>query len=253
VNAHYKVGQTLYITVEITANHKGYYNFSLYVHPDTDGKDAKTTRDLVFYELEQVNPNMEHTHCSYHIINPTYDYCEQPGVAGSYYLEYKLPKDVECKRCVLQWHYMTGNSVDANPEEFWNCADITISKAGPAFNNERTNKPTPDGGSSSPSPTTGPVTTSATTGGTGCRCIAVNPTVTDKWCQDANCAKEYIDGGFCAWSHECEHDHHAHSGGTGYAPSDLPLSYTTTREFKPVDAKLECIKNGEYYLCKKAK
>ena len=50
-----------------------------------------------------------------------------PTLAGmKYTMRYKLPDNVSCPRCVLQWYYQTGNSVDGAPEGFWNCADITI-------------------------------------------------------------------------------------------------------------------------------
>lgn len=60
---------------------------------------------------------------------------------------YTLPKYLKCMRCVMQWHYMSGNSCTprdtppryanpgleecfteraAAPEEFWNCADVRI-------------------------------------------------------------------------------------------------------------------------------
>lgn len=41
-------------------------------------------------------------------------------------MRYILPAGVSCKRCVLQWYYQTGNSIDDFPEGFWNCADISI-------------------------------------------------------------------------------------------------------------------------------
>lgn len=43
---------------------------------------------------------------------------------------YDLPEDVDCTHCVLRWHYVTTNSCtsdDSAGEEFWNCADVSIS------------------------------------------------------------------------------------------------------------------------------
>ncbi|KAF6256159.1 hypothetical protein COO60DRAFT_139667 [Scenedesmus sp. NREL 46B-D3] len=76
------------------------------------------------------------------------------AVQSVYRIRYRLPKDFTCDRCILQWHYLTGNSCwppcskedptfpncrpptyalpycgtqgAAYPEEFWNCADIRI-------------------------------------------------------------------------------------------------------------------------------
>ena len=40
-----------------------------------------------------------------------------PSLAGmTYNMRYKLPAGVTCPRCVLQWYYQTGNSVDGYPE-----------------------------------------------------------------------------------------------------------------------------------------
>eukprot|EP00516_Mucochytrium_quahogii_P007669 CAMPEP_0203754432 /NCGR_PEP_ID=MMETSP0098-20131031/8018_1 /ASSEMBLY_ACC=CAM_ASM_000208 /TAXON_ID=96639 /ORGANISM=" , Strain NY0313808BC1" /LENGTH=365 /DNA_ID=CAMNT_0050645427 /DNA_START=751 /DNA_END=1845 /DNA_ORIENTATION=+ len=56
--------------------------------------------------------------------------------SSTYTMRYKLPKGVVCERCVLQWYYQTGNSIDSYPEGFWNCADIAISATGAPVNNE---------------------------------------------------------------------------------------------------------------------
>ena len=60
---------------------------------------------------------------------------------GTYKMKFKLPKNFECPKCVLWWWWVTGNSCHppgdngdmrkcgepgAVPEEFWNCADVSI-------------------------------------------------------------------------------------------------------------------------------
>ena len=45
---------------------------------------------------------------------------------STYTIVLKVPADIECERCVLQWTYFTANSADTYPEVFWNCADVTI-------------------------------------------------------------------------------------------------------------------------------
>ena len=48
---------------------------------------------------------------------------------STYTIVLKVPADIECERCVLQWTYFTANSADTYPEVFWNCADVTIKAA----------------------------------------------------------------------------------------------------------------------------
>jgi len=51
----------------------------------------------------------------------------QSGVNGNRFtMRYILPAGVTCERCVLQWHWQTGNSPWSFPEGFWGCADIRI-------------------------------------------------------------------------------------------------------------------------------
>jgi hypothetical protein len=70
--------------------------------------------------------------------------------AGEYTMDFRLPPGISCARCVLQWHYESGNSctIPGTPEqhvmspnmvpcdqtgvmeEFWNCADVSVSDRG---------------------------------------------------------------------------------------------------------------------------
>jgi hypothetical protein len=47
-----------------------------------------------------------------------------------YTIVLKVPEQIECSRCVLQWTYITANSWDQAPEAFWNCADVAIKPSG---------------------------------------------------------------------------------------------------------------------------
>jgi hypothetical protein len=128
---------------------------------------------------------------------------------GSYSTPYQLPAGLTCdgmtSRCVLQFYYLTGNSCTppgeprqyttgatatcgagaAYPEEFWNCADIVITKAGPggpspAASPSPVASPSPSS-VASPSPSPSPVPTPTPSGGGDYPCTA----------GDAAC--------FCAW------------------------------------------------------
>ncbi|CAG7720002.1 unnamed protein product [Allacma fusca] len=61
-----------------------------------------------------------------------------PAVSGHYYPKVKLPSNLTCEHCVLQWHYRAGNNwgycddgrgaVGCGPQEtFRACSDISIS------------------------------------------------------------------------------------------------------------------------------
>jgi hypothetical protein len=48
---------------------------------------------------------------------------------GFYTVKLRLPEDLTCTRtapCTIQWLYITGNSLDAYPEAFRNCADFAL-------------------------------------------------------------------------------------------------------------------------------
>ena len=51
---------------------------------------------------------------------------------GNYIIKVKIPEELSCNHCVLQWRWITANSCDGTKiscdrsEKFWNCADIQI-------------------------------------------------------------------------------------------------------------------------------
>ena len=50
-----------------------------------------------------------------------------PSGRGTYSgIKLKIPRGIQAERAVLQWTYITANSMDAYPEVFWNCADVAI-------------------------------------------------------------------------------------------------------------------------------
>merc|ERR1712187_219649 len=69
-------------------------------------------------------------------LEPADDDCSDcqssPGsspVNGFYTVKLRLPEDLSCTRsdpCTIQWLYVTGNSLDAYPEAFRNCADFAL-------------------------------------------------------------------------------------------------------------------------------
>ncbi|KAG8227863.1 hypothetical protein J437_LFUL008656 [Ladona fulva] len=131
----YKIGATVPIRVELTANHKGYFEFRLC--PQNNHRKEATQACLDRYLLERgdsvggrrVFPGIE-------------------GGGGNRIFEarYRLPDGLTCSQCVLQWRYVAGNSwgmcangtgaVGCGPqEEFRACADVSIQSDSGHFDN----------------------------------------------------------------------------------------------------------------------
>ncbi|UYV82934.1 hypothetical protein LAZ67_22001435 [Cordylochernes scorpioides] len=121
----YQRGQNTTIEVLLTAVHGGYFEFRLCpVTPDsTPDQDC-----LDRYLLPLADGS------GYRRSIP-----RDGSRPGLYNTQVTLPKDLTCDRCVLQWHYYTGNSwgrcndgkrkegMGCGPQEtFRGCADIAI-------------------------------------------------------------------------------------------------------------------------------
>lgn len=138
ITATYVQGQTVTLRVKITAPHGGRFSFGLCPVPDkaSDAEERALVTQACFDRNQLTAAG-----------SPYWWFGKKP--TGEYTMDFKLPPGVTCKRCVLQWHYETGNScaipgtpakhaMSANMvscdktgvmEEFWNCADVSI-KAG---------------------------------------------------------------------------------------------------------------------------
>ncbi|KAK5648476.1 hypothetical protein RI129_003368 [Pyrocoelia pectoralis] len=118
VVAQYPSGSVMNVTIKITANHKGTFSYSLCKLLDyTKAEEENCFQPLLFAdgsETFQVNSDV------FNITNLI-----------------QLPKDLVCDRCVLRWHYRTGNhwgqcedgsgAVGCGPQEtFRSCSDIAI-------------------------------------------------------------------------------------------------------------------------------
>ncbi|BFZ25675.1 hypothetical protein BsWGS_28713 [Bradybaena similaris] len=118
----YTQGQTITITLIITVNHKGYFEFSLC--PNNNVHKAVTEACLQRYVLQQEGGKTK--------------YELKPGVTGEITIKAKLPPTVTCSQCVLRWFWKTGHSWGVEPstrfgcigcgeqERFFGCADISI-------------------------------------------------------------------------------------------------------------------------------
>ena len=184
----YKKGAEVDFTTELDTNHNGYFDFFLC---DLDACGTKDIEKKCFmdghcHRLMRVkhpqceNPSPE-THYECGPVDPKYPGrwyvpCRKGGHVGKHIvggesgtMRYKLPDNVECKHCVLQWYWATANSCAPRgfleyfeafnnpfgtecdgdggakggyragmaacegmtiPEEFWTCSDVQITKDG---------------------------------------------------------------------------------------------------------------------------
>ncbi|XP_076824802.1 uncharacterized protein LOC143470513 isoform X1 [Clavelina lepadiformis] len=124
ITRKYVAGDIINVTVEITAEHKGYFEFRLC--PWNDVREAVTQECLNKHILSYANGNTK-----FYLPN------DPAKARGLHDLKLKLPDDVTCKQCLLQWRYRTGNSWGSEngrgglglgqQEEFYGCSDVAIS------------------------------------------------------------------------------------------------------------------------------
>lgn len=130
ITGNYASGSILEATVELTTSHLGYFTFRMC--PDTSDKTEVTQECLNNYLLKWTSKTGE-TKDKYHIQ-------EEGRMAkgyGIHKIPLRLPNNITCDRCVLQWTYTTGNSWGICPdgsnnrgcgpqETFRGCSDILI-------------------------------------------------------------------------------------------------------------------------------
>ena len=142
----YQQGSTMNIVLDMRVGHAGFNEFK--VCPVPNGVEGKAERQHVTQAC------FDKTVLQRADGKGTRFYFERDFAVNSdsvsVKMAFKLPASLTCKRCVLQWHWVTGNSCTApgtppnfakpnlqecgkdgaNPEEFWNCADINIVNTG---------------------------------------------------------------------------------------------------------------------------
>lgn len=135
----YRPDSDMEIGVELTANHRGYFEFRLC--PLNQQKTPETDECFDRHLLTRSDGQGARFH-------------PEPGTGTVSRVRYKLPANLECSRCVLQWRYVAGNNWGmctngtgrvgcGSQEEFRSCSDIRISsKETPAaFYTTTTKKP----------------------------------------------------------------------------------------------------------------
>ena len=95
----YRSGETIPITIDLTANHGGYFEFRLC---PVEKRRVRATRECFDkYPLvitSQLKPDIKY-------------WIEDRGMQGHVKLEVKLPPLLSCKHCVLQWRWWTGKHI----------------------------------------------------------------------------------------------------------------------------------------------
>ncbi|XP_070378456.1 uncharacterized protein [Dermacentor albipictus] len=119
----YKRGEVMKASVQLTANHRGYFEFRLC--PVNDPKVTATDECMAKHPLTMADDPSGSTRYMVDARKRNFD------------LRLKLPNDMTCTQCVLQWSYTAGNNwgrcangssaVGCGPQEtFRGCADIAI-------------------------------------------------------------------------------------------------------------------------------
>ncbi|CAC5399938.1 unnamed protein product [Mytilus coruscus] len=119
---HYATGQIINVTVELTSNHKGYYEFRLC--PNNNPSKAVTQECLNRNVLNIMG------HGKRYVI-------DSPD--SNLFMEFQLslPPGLSCSQCVLQWKWRAAQNKGSNgqggecfgcgpQEHFINCADVSI-------------------------------------------------------------------------------------------------------------------------------
>ena len=91
ITGTYTKGQTITVSIVITATHRGYHEFRLC--PVNNPKIRATQDCLDRYLLKHPNGDTQFI---------------ESGVVGTYTYDLVLPSDLTCAQCVLQWKWNTG-------------------------------------------------------------------------------------------------------------------------------------------------
>jgi len=138
----YSQGQTVPISIEIGTYHGGIFQFRIQDVGSNDDPDGTLWETLPVLTVESFQPTCDDVaQCG---IEPCVADKTCASIPLNAYGEHnfhhtmmvKLPDDLRCEHCVLQWNYMSSNSCPEvgdsgrlacpTSEQFWNCADINI-------------------------------------------------------------------------------------------------------------------------------
>ncbi|CAC5396373.1 unnamed protein product [Mytilus coruscus] len=109
----YQPGQNISVKIQIMANHRGWFEFRFCVNNNISQKITHGCLDKHLLETSDLG-----------LTRTTFS-----ANSGIKELTLKLPKDLTCSQCVLQWKWRTANSPGSLEEEYYGCSDIAIQKS----------------------------------------------------------------------------------------------------------------------------
>ncbi|XP_064601261.1 uncharacterized protein LOC135467415 [Liolophura sinensis] len=122
----YEKGEIISVTVQLTANHKGWFEFRICKNNNPGKRITHECLDKNLLKLADGGTRFE--------VYGKVGY----GVSEKFEIKLQLPQDLICTQCVLQWKYNAGNSWGTDEvtgqsgigfgaqEQFYGCADISI-------------------------------------------------------------------------------------------------------------------------------
>ncbi len=122
------------MTIELTANKMGWFEFRLCANNEPNKAIEQDCLSL----LELADPTENTTPNGKQKENEKYRYYVSKKDMKMFVIKLKLPANVNCKNCVLQWKYHAGNNYGTSAsgesclgcaieqEELYNCADVEI-------------------------------------------------------------------------------------------------------------------------------
>lgn len=120
----YRSGDVIDAIVNLTANHLGWIEFRLCPHDKNDQTVTQECLDKTVLRIMRNSISKKSTNRLY------------VGKSHLITMKIKLPHNLSCRKCVLQWKYNAGNSWGCDDtgcgigfgqqEQFYNCADISI-------------------------------------------------------------------------------------------------------------------------------
>ncbi|CAF1408670.1 unnamed protein product [Adineta ricciae] len=138
----YTQGATIPVTVVLTANHLGVFEFrvcNIDNDPNQDATQACLNLNLLNVTIETSPTGVDRESTQYPVSR----------TSATVRLNVTLPSNLVCKHCVFQWKYRTGNSWGSfngkaclgcgrENEEFFGCSDIAIRSANESAQTETT-------------------------------------------------------------------------------------------------------------------